>query len=59
MFSEKQIKHGAGSPYYAFLAAASGQLAWQIWTADLSSCADCNRKCAILFYSISWGVSIT
>ncbi|RXH75833.1 hypothetical protein DVH24_042620 [Malus domestica] len=33
-----------GWPYYAFLSAASGQLAWQIWTADLSSRADCNRK---------------
>lgn len=36
--------HGAGWPYYVFLAAASGQLAWQIWTVDLSSRADCNRK---------------
>ncbi|KAL6284774.1 hypothetical protein ACE6H2_015703 [Prunus campanulata] len=33
-----------GWPYYAFLAAASGQLAWQIWTADLSSRVDCNRN---------------
>lgn len=33
-----------GLPYYAFLAAASGQLAWQILTVDLSSRADCNRK---------------
>ncbi|KAF3645466.1 4-hydroxybenzoate polyprenyltransferase, mitochondrial [Capsicum annuum] len=33
-----------GWPYYAFLTAASGQLAWQIWTVDLSSRADCNRK---------------
>ncbi|XLS98376.1 hypothetical protein HN51_041111, partial [Arachis hypogaea] len=31
-----------GWPYYAFLAAASGQLGWQIWTVDLSSRADCN-----------------
>ncbi|KAI4313342.1 hypothetical protein L6164_026328 [Bauhinia variegata] len=34
----------AGWPYYAFLAAASGQLAWQIGTVDLSSPADCNSK---------------
>ncbi|KAK7856735.1 4-hydroxybenzoate polyprenyltransferase [Quercus suber] len=40
---------GIGWPYYAFLTAASGQLAWQIWTVDLSSRADCNRKCVILF----------
>lgn len=33
-----------GWPYYAFLAAASGHLGWQIWTVDLSSRADCNRK---------------
>ncbi|KAM1180486.1 hypothetical protein ACFX13_019893 [Malus domestica] len=39
-----------GWPYYAFLSAASGQLAWQIWTADLSSRADCNRK----FVSNKW-----
>ncbi|GMY33312.1 4-hydroxybenzoate polyprenyltransferase, mitochondrial-like [Fagus crenata] len=39
-----------GWPYYAFLAAASGQLAWQIWTVDLSSRADCNRK----FVSNKW-----
>ncbi|KAK2974998.1 hypothetical protein RJ640_012864, partial [Escallonia rubra] len=32
-----------GWPYYVFLAAASGQLAWQIVTVDLSSRADCNR----------------
>ncbi|XP_057976553.1 4-hydroxybenzoate polyprenyltransferase, mitochondrial isoform X2 [Malania oleifera] len=31
-------------PYYVFLAAASGHLAWQICTADLSCRADCNRK---------------
>ena len=43
---------GAGWPYYAFLTAASGQLAWQIWTVDLSSRADCNRKCVILFKTI-------
>lgn len=35
---------GAGWPFYALLAAASGQLAWQIFTVDLSSRADCNRK---------------
>ncbi|ONI14337.1 hypothetical protein PRUPE_4G276200 [Prunus persica] len=39
-----------GWPYYAFLGAASGQLAWQIWTADLSSRVDCNRK----FVSNKW-----
>nr|XP_016483504.1 PREDICTED: 4-hydroxybenzoate geranyltransferase 2-like isoform X3 [Nicotiana tabacum] len=39
-----------GWPYYAFLTAASGQLAWQIWTVDLSSRADCNRK----FVSNKW-----
>ncbi|KAI4313332.1 hypothetical protein L6164_026318 [Bauhinia variegata] len=36
--------HIAGWPYYAFLAAASGQLAWQIVTVDLSSPADCFSK---------------
>ncbi|KAL2515736.1 4-hydroxybenzoate polyprenyltransferase [Forsythia ovata] len=39
-----------GWPYYTFLMAASGQLAWQILTVDLSSCADCNRK----FVSNKW-----
>lgn len=39
-----------GWPYYVFLAAASGQLAWQIWTVDISSRADCNRK----FVSNKW-----
>ncbi|KAJ7969783.1 4-hydroxybenzoate polyprenyltransferase, mitochondrial [Quillaja saponaria] len=39
-----------GWPYYAFLAAASGQLAWQILTVDLSSRNDCNRK----FVSNKW-----
>ncbi|GAB4850647.1 Palmitoyl-protein thioesterase 1 [Ancistrocladus abbreviatus] len=33
-----------GWPYYALLAAASGQLAWQIYTVDLLNRADCNRK---------------
>ncbi|KAK1325689.1 hypothetical protein QJS10_CPA01g00105 [Acorus calamus] len=37
-------------PYYAFLMAASGQLGWQIWTVDLSSRADCNKK----FVSNKW-----
>ncbi|KAF3964805.1 hypothetical protein CMV_010943 [Castanea mollissima] len=41
---------GIGWPYYAFLTAASGQLAWQIRTVDLSSRADCNRK----FVSNKW-----
>ncbi|XLU75442.1 hypothetical protein S245_034495 [Arachis hypogaea] len=39
-----------GWPYYAFLAAASGQLGWQIWIVDLSSRADCNSK----FNSNKW-----
>ncbi|MBA0772688.1 hypothetical protein Gotri_008026 [Gossypium trilobum] len=39
-----------GWPYYAFLAAASGQLAWQIWTVNLTCRADCNRK----FLSNKW-----
>ncbi|GJW52753.1 4-hydroxybenzoate polyprenyltransferase, mitochondrial, partial [Tanacetum coccineum] len=33
-----------GLPYYVFLAAASGQLAWQIWTVDINSGPDCSRK---------------
>ncbi|XP_034227927.1 4-hydroxybenzoate polyprenyltransferase, mitochondrial-like isoform X1 [Prunus dulcis] len=49
-YSHQSFNHGAGWPYYAFLAAASGQLAWQIWTADLSSRVDCNRK----FVSNKW-----
>lgn len=39
-----------GWPYYAFLTAASGHLAWQISTVDLSCRADCNRK----FVSNKW-----
>ncbi|CAL0306435.1 unnamed protein product [Lupinus luteus] len=39
-----------GWPYYAFLAAASGHLCWQIFTVDLSSRSDCNRK----FVSNKW-----
>ncbi|KAI4356926.1 hypothetical protein L6164_000907 [Bauhinia variegata] len=39
-----------GWPYHAFLAAASGQLAWQVLTADLSSPADCSSK----FVSNKW-----
>jgi len=35
---------GAGWPYYAFLGVASGHLGWQIWSVDLSSSSDCNRK---------------
>ncbi|KAL4621552.1 hypothetical protein ACB092_06G237100 [Castanea dentata] len=38
---------GIGWPYYAFLTAASGQLAWQIQTVDLSSRADCNRNLVV------------
>ncbi|CAL9226607.1 unnamed protein product [Arabidopsis halleri] len=39
-----------GWQYYASLAAASGQLGWQIGTADFSSGADCSRK----FVSNKW-----
>ncbi|KAF5177463.1 4-hydroxybenzoate octaprenyltransferase [Thalictrum thalictroides] len=39
-----------GWPFYPFLLAASGQMAWQICTVDLSSRADCNRK----FVSNKW-----
>ncbi|TYG41325.1 hypothetical protein ES288_D12G167200v1 [Gossypium darwinii] len=39
-----------GRPFFVFLAAASGQLAWQIRTVNLSSAADCNRK----FVSNKW-----
>ncbi|KAI4313344.1 hypothetical protein L6164_026330 [Bauhinia variegata] len=46
--------HIAGWPYYAYLAAASGQLAWQIGTVDLSSPADCNSK----FVSNIWFVAL-
>ncbi|KDP37903.1 hypothetical protein JCGZ_05342 [Jatropha curcas] len=51
-----------GWPFYAFLAAASGHLTWQIWTVDLSSRADCNKKFvankwfgAIIFSGILFG----
>ncbi|KAF5193288.1 4-hydroxybenzoate polyprenyltransferase protein, partial [Thalictrum thalictroides] len=36
--------------FYPFLLAASGQMAWQICTVDLSSRAECNRK----FVSNKW-----
>lgn len=39
-----------GWPFYASLAAASSQLAWQIYAVDLSCRADCNRK----FVSNKW-----
>ncbi|XP_076901151.1 4-hydroxybenzoate polyprenyltransferase, mitochondrial-like [Bidens hawaiensis] len=39
-----------GLPYYVFLAAASGQLAWQIWAVDIYSSSDCRRK----FVSNKW-----
>ncbi|XP_010266703.1 PREDICTED: 4-hydroxybenzoate polyprenyltransferase, mitochondrial isoform X2 [Nelumbo nucifera] len=39
-----------GWPFYPFLMAAAGQLAWQIWAVDLSNRADCNRK----FVSNKW-----
>ncbi|KAH9626772.1 hypothetical protein KSS87_022086 [Heliosperma pusillum] len=39
-----------GWPYYICLGGASGQLAWQIYTVDLSNRADCNRK----FVSNKW-----
>ncbi|XP_027124881.1 4-hydroxybenzoate geranyltransferase 2-like [Coffea arabica] len=35
-----------GWPFYVLLAAASGQIAWQIWDVDLSNPADCFRKFA-------------
>ncbi|TKW21200.1 hypothetical protein SEVIR_4G176600v4 [Setaria viridis] len=38
------------SPYYPFLAAAAGHLAWQVSTVDLSDESDCNRK----FMSNKW-----
>ncbi|XWS63324.1 hypothetical protein CRYUN_Cryun06bG0085400 [Craigia yunnanensis] len=41
-----------GWPYYAFQPAVSGQLAWQIWTVNLTCCADCNRKCVISLKSL-------
>ncbi|KAJ9174280.1 hypothetical protein P3X46_017320 [Hevea brasiliensis] len=44
------VNANIGWPFYAFLAAASGHLAWQIWTVDLSCRADCNRK----FVSNKW-----
>ncbi|KAL3642369.1 Palmitoyl-protein thioesterase 1 [Castilleja foliolosa] len=31
-------------PFYPLLGAAAAHLTWQIWTVDLSSRADCNRK---------------
>ncbi|RZC54513.1 hypothetical protein C5167_013369 [Papaver somniferum] len=33
-----------GWPFYVSLIAASAQLAWQIWTVDLSNPADCSKK---------------
>ncbi|KAK9122992.1 hypothetical protein Sjap_012594 [Stephania japonica] len=33
-----------GWPFYAFLMAGAGQLAWQIQAVDLSNRADCNQK---------------
>nr|GFB39022.1 4-hydroxybenzoate polyprenyltransferase, mitochondrial-like [Tanacetum cinerariifolium] len=43
-----------GLPYYVFLAAASGQLAWQIWTVDINSGADCSRKFIIVLVIPRW-----
>jgi len=37
-------------PYYPFLAAAAGHLAWQVSTVDLSNKLDCHRK----FVSNKW-----
>ncbi|RLM55707.1 hypothetical protein C2845_PM10G09490 [Panicum miliaceum] len=37
-------------PYYPFLAAAAGHLAWQVSTVDLSNKSDCHRK----FVSNKW-----
>ncbi|KAI3886486.1 hypothetical protein MKW92_010279 [Papaver armeniacum] len=55
-----------GWPFYASLVAASAQLAWQIWTADLSNPADCTNKFlsntwygAIVFVGILFGRLIT
>ncbi|XP_026458993.1 4-hydroxybenzoate polyprenyltransferase, mitochondrial-like [Papaver somniferum] len=39
-----------GWPFYVSLIAASAQLAWQIWTVDLSNPADCSKK----FLSNTW-----
>ncbi|KAG9151460.1 hypothetical protein Leryth_015068 [Lithospermum erythrorhizon] len=39
-----------GLPYYVFVAIATGQLVWQIFTVDLSSPMDCGRK----FVSNQW-----
>ncbi|KAI3867904.1 hypothetical protein MKX03_011603 [Papaver bracteatum] len=39
-----------GWSFYAFLVAASAQLAWQIWSADLLNPADCRNK----FLSNTW-----
>ncbi|XP_021736265.1 4-hydroxybenzoate polyprenyltransferase, mitochondrial-like [Chenopodium quinoa] len=40
-----------GWPYFACLAAASRQMTWQIYTVDLSNCADCNRKYVLIPYN--------
>ncbi|KAI3839140.1 hypothetical protein MKX03_032770 [Papaver bracteatum] len=55
-----------GWPFYVSLIAASSQLAWQIWTADLSNPADCSNKFlsntwygAIMFGGILFGRLVT
>ncbi|CAH2078153.1 unnamed protein product, partial [Thlaspi arvense] len=47
-----------GWQYYASLVAASGQLGWQIGTADLSSRADCSSKYAKQFEFFSFIVLV-
>ncbi|XP_025013618.1 4-hydroxybenzoate polyprenyltransferase, mitochondrial isoform X2 [Ricinus communis] len=44
------VNANIGWPFYAFLTAGSGHLAWQIWTVDLSCRSDCNKK----FVSNKW-----
>ena len=41
---------GAGLPFYAGVSAAGLHMAWQIWTVDLDSRADCMAK----FVSNKW-----
>ncbi|KAB2052796.1 hypothetical protein ES319_A12G146100v1 [Gossypium barbadense] len=47
-----------GWPFYVFLAAASGQLGWQIRTVNLSSPADCNRKYVYIFRFKVFGIGV-
>ncbi|KAI3850722.1 hypothetical protein MKW98_030782 [Papaver atlanticum] len=57
---------GTYIPFYVSLIAASAQLAWQIWTADLSNPVDCSKKIlsnawygGIVFCGILLGRQIT